>query len=243
MKSGIKPTGAPFPGFAAFFRFEQPPSIRVYGGEIDNQGWRAPRAKPSLAYHPMDDHQALFKGRASADRPLLVRHARGLARPSDVIWSTAPVVGPRVLAVLQKGAFTGWGTWPVEVRDRDGTLVPGYAGLAVTGRCGPWDFSSCEEVDVEFPYGRMRRVRGFRFDPAGWDGSDLFLVGQTSFILCAERLAAALRRARIRNVRLVRLTEWTVAPSTVAFWREAADEAGRRRRGAANGQAPSAYGG
>jgi hypothetical protein len=93
---------------------------------------------------------------------------------------------------------------------KDGSELPGYHGLAVTGRCGPIDDSLSDEVVLPppVPRGRARRaLRGICFDSATWDGSDVFTPEGYTASFVVERVKTAVEAAGITNVEFARLSE------------------------------------
>ena len=107
----------------------------------------------------------------------MFERSTGSATPGEVIWTTdvAPlVVNQRVINLLEAHHFTGWRTYPVLVHNKAKAVVPGYHGLAIVGRCGPFDASRSRVVWRDFP-GMLAEERvGYHFDEASWEGSDLF---------------------------------------------------------------------
>lgn len=135
--------------------------------------------------------------------PVVLRWDGGRGVPGDAVWPDVGtlVASAHLLAVL--AGFSGWRTFPVEVHSRAGEIVPGYTGVAVTGRCGPLCYDN-SRVEGE---GNWERYVGLRFDPATWDGSDVFGCPNGRWLLGTERIARALKAARIRNVVATRLSE------------------------------------
>jgi len=153
--------------------------------------------------------------------PLMLRWTEGRQKPGQVIWPSIAVLVVRadVIAVLEKHGFSGWSTYPIELHGKDGSLINGYCGIVVTGRCGPIDKGQSIPYWHEYPAGLFAEWRGMYFDPATWDGSDFF-TPEGSFhpwILISEEVAAALRKARISNVNVERLDLWKVPSSTRPF--------------------------
>ena len=50
-------------------------------------------------------------------------------------------------------------------------------------------------------------LRGLLFDPATWDGSDVFTPETTTFVLVTDAVREALEAASPSNLRLERITE------------------------------------
>jgi hypothetical protein len=135
----------------------------------------------------------------------------GGAEPRDIVWTGYAVpmlMSERVVQVLRDGGFTGWDVIPVELRGKRGERLPTYYFLTVHGRCGPIDKSRSEIFQKEYPAGLFPRLRGLYFDPASWDGSDIFLPEGTGFKLVAAPVRRALMRAKVRNVWFERLDKF-----------------------------------
>jgi hypothetical protein len=60
-------------------------------------------------------------------------------------------------------------------------------------------------------------IRGLYFDADTWDGTDLFLLGDTAFRIVTARVADAVRAAKLRNIRLTRLADVEIAEDT-PYW-------------------------
>jgi hypothetical protein len=69
--------------------------------------------------------------------------------------------------------LTGWGTFPVEIREKRNRVAIGYFGLVVTGRSGPPLLRRDSLVAADYPGGTFLEHKGLFFDSASWDGSDL----------------------------------------------------------------------
>jgi hypothetical protein len=127
--------------------------------------------------------------------------------PADFIWThftDLVAVSDRVVALLSHRELKGWRTYPVKVFGKDGAEIGGYSGLAIAGRCGPIDLSRSPRVQLSarVPGGRMPwRRKGLFFEPATWDGSDLFLPSGSGWILVTRRLKEAFEAEKIANVR------------------------------------------
>jgi hypothetical protein len=128
----------------------------------------------------------------------------GRQTPSDFIWTTivSPlIVSARVIALLQDSAVSGWSSYPVEVLNRDGEVLEGYAGLSIIGRCGRMEFERSLEVPKEYPAGTFPVYKGLFFPPESWDGSDFFMPSDgTLYVFAVDRVQKLFRKARITNV-------------------------------------------
>lgn len=128
----------------------------------------------------------------------------GAASPGDIIWTTSAVpilLSERIVGLLREGHFTGWDVVPVELRNRVGGILPTYYFLRVPGRCGPIDNERAVKFDKSMPGGVFPRWRGLYFDPATWDGSDLFMpTGNVGWIFVVEAVKKAFEKAKVKNV-------------------------------------------
>jgi hypothetical protein len=182
-----------FAGFEHFCGFHDPLSSRAFRGRFE----------------PHEVALGLSRGELVTNPTVTVGWAMGGGEPSDIIWTTsaAPVVLHRkVIELLSSAGFSGWHTYPVEVRNKAGVLVSDYEGLAIVGRCDSMDLDRSEIILEQMPGGWIPRFKGRYFDPASWDGTDMFMerpdsLGRMSGTRFAtERVVKALKRARIRNL-------------------------------------------
>lgn len=159
----------------------------------------------------IDDPFALARGEERPSKPIEFVRAEGRV-PHDLIGTTYAVltlVSEKFRSVLEDHGFTEWTTFPVEIVV-DGNALPGYEGLAVTGRCGAIDDDLSERVIVPPPVpggAAMPHFRGLCWPPESWDGSDLFMAENYSGVFVVERVKDALEAAGITNVAFRRLSE------------------------------------
>lgn len=90
--------------------------------------------------------------------------------PKDVIHSGVAItlISDRVVDILTSHGFTGWTTYPVDLRGKHGESIPGCQGLAVRGRCGALDDSRSTKYDQTFPGGVFPCWRGYFFPESSW---------------------------------------------------------------------------
>ena len=193
------PSAPEFPGFDHLYMLSDPCHWgAVFGAGFDEEHW--------------DSLRDIARGELHPERPLPIRWQEGRQKPGQVIWPSilGLVVRDDVIAVLEKQGFTGWSTYPVELRGKDGSPIDGYNGIAVTGRCGPIDDEQCIPYWREYPAGLFAEWRGLFFDPMSWDGSDFFTPEGSlhPWILMAKKVEVALRKARISNLHVERLDLW-----------------------------------
>ena len=193
-----------FPGFEHIYSLSDPLSKRPLRGEIDTK----------------IDSFALTRGDVRVSEAITVSWYMGGAVPSDVVWTGnagAVIVHRRAVDLLRDGGFTGWRTYPVNVIDKNGDSYPDYAGLAVLGRCGACDLSRSVVVLAEYPVGWFPHFLGRYFSENSWDGSDFFMERAdvrgsfTGHVFVTERVRQVFEQAKMKNVRLERLTETSVS--------------------------------
>ena len=135
------------------------------------------------------------------------------SRPCDLVSTSEfrPLLfSERFFDVLETHGFTGWSKIPVEVYGKGKVHLPGYSGLAVTGRCGPIDNSrSVPRVcPPPVPAGRTAKMYcGLYFDPASWDGSDIFMPKGWLMIVVTDPVRRALEQANLTNIAYEALPE------------------------------------
>jgi hypothetical protein len=191
-----KSTTKVFPGFDKIFYLEDSGSKRAFRGDM------------ALG----TDTFGLIRAEVYPTEPLSVGWAMGSADPGEVIWTThaAPIIiADSVVKLLRTQGFTGWSLYPVSVRNKQGQPVPGYSGLAVTGRCGNIDPSMSVQVPRIFPGGISPVLKGLLFDPTSWDGSDFFMpIKRSGYVFVVEEVKKAFERAKIRNVKFEPLDQF-----------------------------------
>jgi hypothetical protein len=146
---------------------------------------------------------AALSAEGSPSVPIRARWAMGLAKPTDVVWTTLALpllVSERVVEVLRNGGFVGWDALPVELRGKMNEIIPGYYVVRIRGRCGPVDENQCVKIDGIFPGGVFPVWKGLYFDPSTWDGADVFMIEGTAFKLVVEEMKAALQKAKVKNL-------------------------------------------
>jgi len=159
---------------------------------------------------PGGDPLALTRAEVEPEEPVRFHHNEG-SRIKDHIgttWATLHLVSDRFISVLD--AFSGWRMYPVDVYAKDGDLIRGYHGLAVTGRSGEIDddLSPVMVLPPHTPGGEAMPHRiGVRFWPETWDGSDVFSPEGTGFVLVTQEVRDALTAATITGIELHRITE------------------------------------
>ena len=194
---GSKSISKPFPGFDKIFLLGEPGNSRAFRGDMDVTS---------------DEAFALTRAEMQPPHPITVKWTMGRAQPVEVIRTTlvAPfIVADSVVQLLRTHGFTGWSLYGVSVQDKQGQMIPGYSGLAITGRCGNIDWSQSIEVPRIRPAGIFPVWKGFFFDPASWDGSDFFMPAEyVGYKLVVEAVKTAFERAKIRNVRFTPLDQF-----------------------------------
>ena len=158
-----------------------------------------------------DQLLAAEKGELEPTQPLRFHHDQG-SRLKDVIGTTSATLlfSDRFVAVLAGGGFSGWRTYPVEVFDAHGDIVPGYHGLVVTGGSGPLvdSLSPVMEAPPVVQGGKVPLLRiGIRFHSESWDGSDVFRPSGTTYTLVTQEVRDALVAAKVTKLDLKRITE------------------------------------
>ncbi|MFQ5423999.1 MAG: hypothetical protein ACE5F9_08465 [Phycisphaerae bacterium] len=171
----------------------------------------------------IEDVSALYRARVRPDKPLVFEFFKGASGSTahDFVstgFAALLLVSNRVVKVL--AGFTGWTTYPVEVYGKNGELIAGYHGLAVTGRCGPIDDARSRPAiqPPAVPAGRPRPIWiGLYFDPATWDGSDIFLPQGNEGTFVTRPVKMSLEEAKATNVYFRPLTEMENMSSALLF--------------------------
>lgn len=198
--------------YSGFFKFDDPLGNRALRLEPQNDDWLTVKMSYRLA-----------NGEEQPPQPACLKGYMG-GIPYDVLWSglvSILCVSYRVIDLLLENKFTGWGTYPVDVYDRNGKPLPRYYGFAVRSYAGREDISLSEVITKPASVARWgtRKVRrGLYFDPKKWDGSDFFRVGGK--IVVTKQARDSMKRAKVANVNLIPLPEVEVDTIVDEFWAE-----------------------
>jgi hypothetical protein len=155
--------------------------------------------------------QRLALGDWTPNEKLVFRHILG-GRPRDFIGTTCGalfLLSNRVIDLFINQKFIGWKTFPVEVYGKNGETVEGYHGFSVTGRCGPpvWPKEKivCPPLVPNGP--TYEAFVGMSFDPASWDGSDIFCPNETCWHIITPRVAELVKKTKFSNIECTPLVE------------------------------------
>ncbi len=148
------------------------------------------------------------RGRALPSAPLRFDAMKPGPPPHDVVFggALAGVLTPRGLAAFEAAAITGWRSFPGLLVLNDGTELPVHL-LAIHGRSGGFDFRDARRVELPPTRTGLQppaRVVGYGPDMSRWDGSELFLVGDTD---CACMTRPAATRLAAQGLTGLRFTE------------------------------------
>lgn len=149
------------------------------------------------------DRFDLMKGVANEARPVRFRAPHGKRSWPDLVATDAVVlylISRRFREALHDAGISGWHTRKVEV---DGDANRDHELLVITGRCGAVDDQLSERTSRKNKSGVQYTVwSGLFFDPATWDGSDVFCPADSGLIFMTRRAVTAIEEAKLENVRL-----------------------------------------
>ena len=159
----------------------------------------------------------LLRGEMKLTRPVCVEYALG-NKMLDFLWAELyPLVSDRVIDLLTSQGLSGWSTYPVDVRDRNGRSIKGYRGLCILGRCQQicLDKEHSRVVYEENARGRFPYYRGLYVSTDSWDRSDFFMSTdeRTAYKVVTGRVSSLFRTARVKNVQLEPLSDVQVYAS------------------------------
>ena len=155
----------------------------------------------------------LLRGEVRPRQPIEFRRDSG-SKPQDLLGETYGgllLPSDRFIDALLEERITGWGTYPVRLYDKAELELPGYVGLAVTGRAGPGDRSKTR-IELQLPpvpQGQaMLAELGMYFAAETWDGSDIFIPEGTTAVCVVERVKQALEKRKLTNISFKPLSEF-----------------------------------
>jgi hypothetical protein len=179
---------------------------------IISEAWTRGALRAELDINDQNDFDLLW-AKAPIKDPLSWRPASGRTA-CDLIgttWAILYLISPRFIRVLQDSRSRGWTSFPIRSSRLLGNRLKGYAGLSVMGRCGLVREDQCQKVKrapIVTGGAPFEAHVGLFFDPASWDGSDVFCPLQYGGILVTDRVKQAIEAANLTNVRFVRASEY-----------------------------------
>jgi len=156
-------------------------------------------------------HMELLRGDWVPGKTLQARWSMGRPDPGEIAIGRSTdwfYLSAKIQEAFIANGVTGWSTYSIELYNKAGELCPGYAGLSITGRCGPTDQQGGEVVPGQRP-GKKNVLRiGLYFDELTWDGSDFFCPeGRNSYMFVTERVKNLFEQRGIEGFEFSSLTE------------------------------------
>jgi len=161
-------------------------------------------------------HTELLRGEWVPESTLQAHWAMERPDPEDVAFGTSTAwfyLSPKVQKLFIAGEVTGWSTYPIALHNKAGKLCPGYAGLSITGRCGPIDQQGGKVVPGQRQGKKFVLRAGLYFDEATWGGSDFFCpAGENTYMFVTDRVKSVFEQHSIEGFEFPPLTEATWYP-------------------------------
>jgi hypothetical protein len=125
----------------------------------------------------------VFYGRAIISAPLKMNIVKGRRNSNFAFFPDVHniALAESVIDFMVKSAFTGFKTFPIEIRDCSWK----YFGVQYLGRCG--------EI---FRPNAIGYAHGMKFNKSLWDGSDLFVATNMGFVFCSEKFRTLMLESR-----------------------------------------------
>ena len=158
----------------------------------------------------------LIHGEWMPDEPLQAHWSLGSPEPEEIAQGRTTTwfyLNQRVQRVFREHQLTGWTTYPMVLHNKAGKVCPGYAGLSITGRCGPTDKERGELAPGESPNNKFATHVGLYFDESTWDGSDFFCpAGLNTYMFATAKVKQVFEEHHIPGFDFTPLTEATWIP-------------------------------
>lgn len=129
--------------------------------------------------------------------PLPCCYSGGKTKPEDFIALNAAgwIISDRINNIFRTMGFTGWDTYPVELRGKNDELIQGYHGLFITGKIGAIDYTRSQVQIVPHTIVGLEPdivLKGLYFEDNSWDGSSFFLSPNSTQLIVTEPVIKAL---------------------------------------------------
>ena len=140
-----------------------------------------------------------------------IENGKKLRDVLDMRYVSAYLISDRMKNILEENKITGWKSYPVVIHDKKGSIIEGYNGFSIVGKSGPmdprrqpteyyvrkWDGSVSDSLDY---------IGGW-FDISTWDGSDIFILGESLWIIITKRLYKILKKEKITAIECERVSD------------------------------------
>jgi hypothetical protein len=180
-------------------------TLRCSDAYVLTEGWRPDAIRVGPADPAALDPYAIATRSEPIEEPLGFIQTEG-SLAHDLVGTTLAVVvlmSSRVIDLLSGHGFSGWSSVAAEVLLKDGSTRLDYSCLQVLGRSGPTEDELRERI-IQRPKLRGGNsapgFRGLCFDPASWDGSDVFTPEGYAGIFVLSHVVDALLAAAVTNV-------------------------------------------
>ncbi len=152
-----------------------------------------------------------MRGEWKPERPLTAHWSMGNRKPQDdIVWGLSDAwiyLSPQLQQLFRDYQVSGWLSYPIVLHNKDGEVCPGYAGISITGRCGPIDEEGGQVVPGQKAGIKFIQRVGLYFDESSWDGSDFFCpAGNNTYMFATERVKSLLEENEIRGFKFTPLT-------------------------------------
>lgn len=128
----------------------------------------------------------------------------------DTPWMSVHVISDRLRHILEDNNVTGWKPIPADLLDKQGNIVSGYNCFCITGRSGPLNPKvAVEDLVGKVPDAELPPYKNGWFDINRWDGSDIFLLGNSCSIIITERDYKLLKKEKVTSIECIRLSDLT----------------------------------
>ena len=169
------------------------------------------RAVRATSLRPIPAVRELVLGETVSEEPIHFVDDEGtdLLDVVGTTYAALNLVSERFTEALQARAFTGWGTFRFVWTSRACRWTASSRSLS-WGVAGPINDDLSETIVLPLSCrGGVEKpgLRGICFDPATWDGSDIFASEGSTATVVSEPVKDALETAGVTNVRLERITE------------------------------------
>ena len=138
---------------------------------------------------------------------------RGGSKYKDVLdmpWLSAYIISDRFKQILEENNVTGWISYPIELLDKYNNVVSGYNGFCIIGRSGPMNpKGALGSLADKVPETELPPYKNGWFDINTWDGSDIFMLGISRWIVITERVFKLLKKEKITSIECIRVSDLT----------------------------------
>lgn len=122
------------------------------------------------------------------------------------------LLSQRFIELLKNNNISGWKSFDVVIKSKNGEEITNYFGLSIIGKGGKIDYSRSSVIEKRIvPNGLMvKYYKGMFFRQEEWSSSDFFIPEDTLHIIISKKVQRLIEENKITNAVIQNITEYEI---------------------------------